>query len=67
MRKHNPLYILRNYLAQKCIDAAQEGDFSEMKRLLKVLENPFDEQRKMEVYSALPPDWGKAMEISCSS
>ena len=67
MRKHNPLYILRNYLAQHVINAAQEGDFSHMESLLKVLQKPFDEQQGQQKYCALPPDWGKAMEISCSS
>ncbi|WP_417501225.1 protein adenylyltransferase SelO [Marinobacter sp.] len=67
MRRVNPKYILRNYLAQKVILEAQNGDFEPMKELLKVLEKPFDEQPDFEKYAELPPDWGKHLNISCSS
>ncbi|EON91794.1 hypothetical protein MARLIPOL_11905 [Marinobacter lipolyticus SM19] len=67
MRKVNPKYILRNYLAQQIIQEAQNGDYEPMKELLKVLEKPFDEQPEFEGYAALPPDWGKHLNISCSS
>jgi uncharacterized protein YdiU (UPF0061 family) len=67
MRRVNPKYILRNYLAQQVIDSAKEGDFAPMEELLKVLERPFDEQPDSEKYAAAPPDWGKRMDISCSS
>jgi uncharacterized protein YdiU (UPF0061 family) len=53
----NPKYILRNYLAQVAIEKAQNGDFSEVHKLLAVLERPFDEQPENEAYAALPPDW----------
>ncbi|MCL7943994.1 protein adenylyltransferase SelO [Marinobacter sp. ATCH36] len=67
MRKVNPKYILRNYLAQQVILEAQNGDYEPMKELLKVLKKPFDEQPEFEKYAALPPDWGKHLSISCSS
>jgi len=67
MRQANPKYILRNYLAQQVIMEAQNGDYAPMKELLKVLENPFDEQPDFEHYAATPPDWGKHLNISCSS
>ena len=67
MHAVNPLYILRNYLAQNAIDAAQAGDYSEVQRLHTVLTQPFTEQPGMERYSERPPEWGKHLEISCSS
>ena len=36
-------FILRNYIAQRAIDAAEKGDFSEVRRVLRLLENPFSE------------------------
>ncbi|EGQ7934380.1 YdiU family protein [Vibrio vulnificus] len=67
MRSVNPKYILRNYLAQQAIDKAQQGDFSEVHTLAKLLKNPYDDQPEMEAYARLPPEWGKKMVISCSS
>lgn len=67
MHAVNPLYILRNYLAQNAITAAESGDYSEVRRLHEVLSKPFEEQAGMEQYAQRPPDWGKHLEISCSS
>jgi uncharacterized protein YdiU (UPF0061 family) len=67
MHAVNPLYILRNYLAQNAITAAESGDYSEVRRLHEVLSQPFEVQAGMEQYAQRPPDWGKHLEISCSS
>ncbi|MGF1756128.1 protein adenylyltransferase SelO family protein, partial [Vibrio makurazakiensis] len=67
MRQVNPKYILRNYLAQLAIDKAENGDYSDIEILAKVLAKPCDEHSEYEAYANLPPEWGKEMEISCSS
>ena len=67
MHAVNPLYILRNYLAQQAIDAAENGDYSVVRQLHQVLSQPFDEQPGMAAYAQRPPEWGKHLEISCSS
>jgi uncharacterized protein YdiU (UPF0061 family) len=67
MRRVNPKYILRNYLAQLAIDKAEEGDFSEVNRIAELLKSPYAEQPEMDEYAKLPPEWGKEMEIICSS
>jgi hypothetical protein len=68
MKANNPKYILRNYLAQKAIEQAEDhGDFSEIERLLTLLQNPFDEHPEWEDYAKAPPEWGKKLAISCSS
>ena len=67
MNRVNPKYILRNYLAQQAIERAQNGDFSEVSKLLAILEQPYDEQPEHEAYAALPPDWAAHLEVSCSS
>lgn len=71
-RKHamdaaNPKYILRNYLAQTAIERAEQEDFTEVDRLLDLLRRPFDDQPENERYAEPPPEWGKRLEISCSS
>ncbi len=63
----NPRYILRNYLAQQAIAAAEQGDYSEVVALDKVLQKPFDEQPEFEAYAQQPPDWAQHIELSCSS
>jgi uncharacterized protein YdiU (UPF0061 family) len=67
MDQVNPKYVLRNYLAQVAIEKAQNRDFSEVERLLAVLQRPYDEQPEHEQYAALPPDWASHLEVSCSS
>jgi uncharacterized protein YdiU (UPF0061 family) len=67
MHAVNPKYILRNYLAQIAIEKAQNKDFSEIQRLLGILEKPFDEQPENAHYANLPPDWASELEVSCSS
>jgi uncharacterized protein YdiU (UPF0061 family) len=67
MHRANPKYVLRNYLAQQAIEKAQIKDFSEVQRLLAVLEHPYDEQPENDRYAALPPDWASELEVSCSS
>ena len=67
MRAVNPLYVLRNYLAQQAIAAAEQGDYSVVRELHAVLARPFDPQPGMERYAERPPEWGKHLEISCSS
>lgn len=67
MRLVNPKYLLRNYLAQLAIDKAEQGDFSEVQKLALILSQPYQEQPEHSAYANLPPEWGKGMEISCSS
>jgi uncharacterized protein YdiU (UPF0061 family) len=67
MDRVNPKYVLRNYLAQIAIDKAQKKVFSEVDRLRSVLAMPFDEQTEMEHYAQPAPEWGKHLQVSCSS
>lgn len=67
MLASNPLYVLRNHLAQRAIESAQVGDATEIDTLLKLLANPFMPRPGMEDYAALPPDWASGIEVSCSS
>lgn len=70
MNKVNPKYILRNYLAQNAIEKAERGDYSEVQKLLSLLERPFDEQPDMDIYASEAPSWASRPGVcvnSCSS
>jgi len=67
MQSVNPKYVLRNYMAQAAIDAAQQGDYTEVNLLLEVLQAPFAEHPQAEKYAGLPPDWAEQISVSCSS
>lgn len=67
MRRINPKFVLRNYLAQQAIERAEQQDFSEVNALLEVLLSPYEEHTDRDAYAQTPPDWGRHLEISCSS
>ena len=68
MNKINPKFILRNYLLQNAIEkAVKENDFSEVKKLQKIMESPFSEQIENDDYAKVPPAWSQEIRISCSS
>ena len=43
MDRVNPQYVLRTHLAQQAIEAAERDDFSEVDRLFRVLQRPFED------------------------
>lgn len=64
----NPLYILRNSMAEEAIRLAEkEDDFSEVSRLLSLLSNPCQEQPGMNHYAVPPPVSEQGIRLSCSS
>jgi len=67
MNRVNPLYVLRNHLAELAIRAAKERDTSEIDRLMRLLRDPYTEQPGHESYARVPPDWAGALQVSCSS
>jgi len=71
MNKVNPKYVLRNYMAQLAIDAADKGDYSIINELHELLKKPYDEQPEAEKWFAKRPEWARhkvgCSMLSCSS
>ncbi len=65
MNSVNPKYVLRNYMAQLAIDAADAGDCSIVDELFNLLLNPYDEQTESEKWFAKRPAWAKT-KVGCS-
>ncbi len=67
MNQVNPKFILRNYMAQEAIDAAEDSDFSKLETLIVVLTKPFEELEEHQKFANKSPAWAQDLEISCSS
>ena len=67
MHQVNPKFILRNYMAQEAIDAAEDSDFSKLETLIVVLTKPFEELKEHQKFANKSPAWAQDLEISCSS
>lgn len=68
MKRVNPKYILRNYMAESAIRKAEDDhDYSEIDSLMTLLSNPFDEHPEWAHYAGPAPEWASQLAMSCSS
>lgn len=71
MNAFNPKYVLRNYMAQLAIDAADKGDYALIDELFQLMKKPYDEQPQYEQWFAKRPEWARdkvgCSMLSCSS
>ncbi|XP_041378651.1 protein adenylyltransferase SelO, mitochondrial-like [Gigantopelta aegis] len=69
MNSVNPVYILRNWIAQNATSIAEYDDFSGVQKVLKVLQNPYTRQPEADEsgFADPVPTWAKDLKVSCSS
>tara|TARA_Y100000758_G_C15848099_1_gene348231 strand:- start:114 stop:659 length:546 start_codon:yes stop_codon:yes gene_type:complete len=72
MLSSNPKYVLRNWMAQLAIEAAEAGDQSICQELSILFKNPYDEQIELEEkWFKKRPEWARhkigCSMLSCSS
>ncbi|MFP5386924.1 MAG: protein adenylyltransferase SelO [Bacteriovoracia bacterium] len=67
MRKVNPKFVLKNYIAQEVIEDVEQGNAEKLQNWLRVFSRPFDEHPEFEKYSRPTPPEHKDYEVSCSS
>ena len=71
MNNVNPKYVLRNYMAQLAIEAAEKEDYTVIDELYQLLKKPYSEQPKQHKWFAKRPEWAKdkvgCSMLSCSS
>ena len=72
MEQTNPKYVLRNWMAQLAIDAAEKEDYSVAIELYELLKKPYGEQYEYEEkWFQKRPEWARTRVgcsmLSCSS
>ncbi|MGO1744297.1 MAG: hypothetical protein ACTHYZ_08545, partial [Psychrobacter sp.] len=68
MQTNNPVYVLRNSMAQRVITAAEQGQFEELNRVFNLLATPYRVQDIASELDTTPPaPHAPQMPISCSS
>lgn len=67
MRAHNPAVIPRNHRVEEALDAAVDGDYNVMHRLLDVLSKPFDYTIDHAEYCSLPEPSNRPYRTFCGT
>ncbi|HEV8149477.1 MAG TPA: YdiU family protein [Gemmatimonadales bacterium] len=67
MRRVNPKYVLRNWIAQEAIGEAQAGRFELIEALRRLFSDPWEEHPEMERFAESPSAESREIAVSCSS
>jgi uncharacterized protein YdiU (UPF0061 family) len=67
MLQTNPKFVLKNYMLQEAITAAENGDFNVVDVLFEIGKDPYAEHEAHERWAGVTPDEFKNQKLSCSS
>jgi uncharacterized protein YdiU (UPF0061 family) len=67
MRAANPAFIPRNHRVQAALDAADGGDYALFRKLLGILQRPYDDQPKMGEYGQPPQPSERVLQTFCGT
>lgn len=76
MNKINPKFILRNYILQQVINKAENLDYTEINKVLELLQDPFElnssfwktlSKEEKTKYLDIKPKWAYNLIVNCSS
>ena len=67
MLQANPKYVLKNYMLDEAIAAAEEGEYGLIEDLFAIARDPFAEHPQFEHWAGVTPERYKNKKLSCSS
>jgi serine/tyrosine/threonine adenylyltransferase len=67
MKNSNPAVIPRNHRVEESLEAAANGDFSVMERLLNVLSAPYEHSKEQEAYADGPAPCDRPYRTFCGT
>ena len=67
MRSVNPLIIPRNHKVEEALEAAINNDLTQLKKLIKILENPYHDQKNIIDYQSSPSLSGQKYQTFCGT
>ncbi len=67
MKSNNPIVIPRNHKVEKALAEADKGSLDEMKKLLAILKNPYDNQNNIKEYQAPAPSNNEKYQTFCGT
>ena len=67
MRSANPLVIPRNHKVEESLEAANNNDLTEVKKLINVLRNPYKDQIKIDNYQSPAPLTDQKYQTFCGT
>ncbi|PLS17497.1 YdiU family protein [Bacillus sp. M6-12] len=67
MQNSNPAVIPRNHRVEEALEAAENGDYSVLEKLLDVLSNPYAHSPEQEEYCKLPAPSNRPYQTFCGT